>query len=148
MVDINTEVRTPGVTTGASTRATPARACATAPTKTELTADAALIWQSMLDVAGAQLEIWGLKIGKASTLACLGMTAMAALLGLGVYGFILLDRAFGIGLANTDMPAWFSPLVRGALYFGLPLGLLALGWHTMVGYGTAEKDHATSAKED
>jgi hypothetical protein len=54
-----------------------------------------------------------------------------------VYGFVLLDRAFDFALQWPNFPHWFSPVVRGGIYFGIPMIGLAILLFITVGTSTA-----------
>jgi hypothetical protein len=86
----------------------------------------------------AQLTIWGMKAGRFAVMGVFGLVGLAAMSALAVYGFILLNALVDWALQQTGIP-WLSPLVRGALYFGVPMAILFMVWHTSVGYGSSDK---------
>ncbi|HYG76546.1 MAG TPA: phage holin family protein [Planctomycetota bacterium] len=114
--------------------------------RTEVSPHLADLWGNALEAASAQFSIWGMKAGRAVTAAAIGMMLGIAALALLVYGFVLLDSCIAYALENPERP-WLSPLIRGAVYFGLPALGLIMAWHKGVGYGTAEKEQA-QRKED
>jgi hypothetical protein len=90
---------------------------------------------SAKELADAQVGIWSMKATRMAVMAGFGVLGLILTVALVMYGFTLLDAALATALATLDMPLWFSPLVRGAVYFGLPLIAMLLCWHTMVGFG-------------
>jgi len=95
---------------------------------------------SLKDLAAAQLDIWKLQGARLAALAGFGILGLVLFSALLMYGFTLLDASFAIALAHTTLPDWASPLIRGGIYFGLPVIALLVCWHTMVGWGPADED--------
>ncbi|HYF49107.1 MAG TPA: hypothetical protein VEJ63_06865 [Planctomycetota bacterium] len=95
---------------------------------------------SVMEVASAQLEIWKLQGTRLAALAGFGVLGLILFSALLMYGFTLLDSSFALALARTDLPDWASPLIRGGIYFGVPMMILLACWHTMVGWGSASED--------
>jgi len=106
----------------------------TGPLGEEVTA----VWRNALEAADAQAGIVTLKTTRMVALAFFGLLGSLAMAALLVYGFALLDWCFARALSQPGMPDWLAPLVRGALYFGLPMIGLLVAWHKMVGYGKSE----------
>jgi hypothetical protein len=101
---------------------------------------------SARELGAAQWAIWSLKATRIAVAAGIGLVSMVLLVLLMAYGFTLLDAALDWQLSQLGIAPWFSPLVRGAVYFGVPLLGLVVAWHTLVGYGTAEKERREGAK--
>jgi len=83
--------------------------------------------------ADAQVNIWTMKVSRAIFVTALGIPMLGAFLALMVFGFVLLNQAFALSLETTDMPPWYSPLIRGAIYFGIPAIALAIVWWNSAG---------------
>jgi hypothetical protein len=98
-------------------------------------------WDHLRIATDAQINIWSMKVSRAVFMAILAVPALGVFLALMIYGFILLNQAFALALEAADMPPWYSPLVRGAIYFGVPAVGLAIVWWNSAG-GTAHK-HAS-----
>lgn len=96
--------------------------------------------QQLRIAADAQINIWTMKIGRTIFVAVLAIPMLGAFLALMVYGFVLLNQAFALALEVSDMPPWYSPLIRGAIYFGIPAIALAFIWWNTAG-GTPQARH-------
>ncbi len=131
---VETRVTAPGV----RSVATPATPPAGKPES--FSAAAGELVGSLREAADAQAAIWSLKGARLAALIGFGLVGAVLLLALTMYGFSLLDGVLDYALSTLDMPGWYSPLVRGAVYFGLPVIGMAICWHVMVGYGTPEED--------
>ena len=103
-------------------------------------------WSNMAMAADAQINIWSMKLVRMLVLAALGIPMLIAAVALIVYGFVLLDRAFDIALQWPDFPHWVSPVVRGGIYFGLPMIALAVVWFTTIGTSSSTP-RAEASKE-
>ncbi len=114
------------VTTGASSRIQHL--------KSEIAPRWGEFWDGAIDAVGAELAIVALKAGRIAALTFLGIAAAAAGAALGVYGFILLDHCLASALSPPNFPVWLSPLVRGALYFGVALTGIFAVWGTTVSH--------------
>lgn len=102
-----------------------------------VTDHAADAWSNMAVVVDSQINIWTMKLTRMLLLVALAIPLFTALIALMVYGFVLLNQAFAIYLEWPDYPHWFSPLVRGAIYFGIPFIGALVTWFTMIGLGTS-----------
>lgn len=80
--------------------------------------------ESASTAAEAQFALFRLAIVKIVMATVLAIPMLLALAALGVYGFILLDRAADVALSRPDMAAWISPAVRGGVYFLLMASVL------------------------
>ena len=139
MVEANTALRTASETSAA--RVAPGTPSATAATSPRTVSEGvSQVADSMKELAVAQLEIWKLQGTRLAALAGFGVLGLILFSALLMYGFTLLDASFATALANTNLPDWASPLIRGGIYFGLPVIALLVGWHTMVGWGPADED--------
>lgn len=77
------------------------------------------LFQHASAIAEAEFAILGLSVVKILVLAVLSIPITLALTALGIYGFVLLDRAADIALTRPEFSMWLSPVVRGGVYFGL-----------------------------
>lgn len=89
-------------------------------------------------ISGAQLSIWKMMVIRMAVAAVLGIPMLLGMFILLFYGFVLLDRAFGIALDLLNVAPWMSPLVRGGLYFLIPLMLFWTVWGKAVSCDTTE----------
>jgi hypothetical protein len=101
-------------------------------------------WSNMAVVADAQINIWTMKVVLALVLGALALPLLAACVALLVYGFILLDGAFAYAL-SVNLPPWASPLIRGGIYFGIPM--IALGFAVYSLVGTSDANDTAEAQE-
>jgi hypothetical protein len=93
-------------------------------------------WNHLRIAVDAQVNIWTMKLSRAIFVAALAIPALGAMLALMIYGFVLLNQAFALALETGDMPPWYSPLIRGVIYFGIPSFTMAVVWWNSAG-GTA-----------
>jgi hypothetical protein len=144
MVEANTAVS--GTRSGSAT--TGSAAPTGSATTRRITDGVGRVVDSSKELVEAQAGIWSMKTVRIAAMAGFGIVGLILTVALVMYGFTLLDAALAMGLARLDMPAWFSPLVRGALYFGVPVIAMLICWHTMVGFGDpAEVEEEVNGKE-
>jgi hypothetical protein len=103
-------------------------------------------WSGAMQAAEAQTAIWGMKAGRAAVMGVFGLAALGILTALMVCGFVLLDDAIDYALTRPDMP-WLSPVVRGGVYFLIPLIAFVTVWHMAVGWGSAENEETHSPRQ-
>jgi hypothetical protein len=137
MVELNTATRAPGAP---RLDAVPSISQRTIGQGVADVADAAK------EVAAAQMDIWSLKGQRLGAIIGFGIVGMVLTIALVIYGFGLLDRALALALAGTTLPNWASPLIRGALYFGVPVAGMVACWHSLVGWGSAEDTENNASK--
>lgn len=92
-------------------------------------------WETLSDLfvqsfafTEAQLSIWKIKLLQGFVMLILLLPLVVFATALLVYGFYLLDKSIDILLVSTQMATWFSPMVRGAVYFGIPGCILMRLW--------------------
>ncbi|HEY3322290.1 MAG TPA: hypothetical protein VGP72_17640 [Planctomycetota bacterium] len=115
----------------------------------ELGTAATNIYSGALEALNAQVSIALMKVTRAAVLAGVGLVGLLALAALAVYGFILLDAVIAYAIDLSGLP-WLSPLIRGFLYFGIPMITVFVVWHTQIGYGGADEPsqaHSSAEKE-
>jgi hypothetical protein len=86
----------------------------------------------------AQIAVWKYSLGQILVLVALSVPLTIAGFLLIIHGFLLLDSVLDYALARLDIAVWFSPLLRGLAYFGIP-ALAAL----IVGIGALPKTKKT-----
>jgi hypothetical protein len=133
----------PGIATDASHKSISSRITEA---KSELKPQLHDAWTGAVQVAEAQSAIWGMKAGRAAVMGVFGMAALGMLTALMICGFVLLDDALDYALTRPDMP-WFSPVIRGGVYFLIPLIAFLTVWHIGVGWGDAEKEETHSPRQ-
>lgn len=138
MAEATTSPRRVPVTTGTATPAA---------TGKTITQGLSSVTDSVFEMASAQCEIWSMKSMRLAALAAFGVVGGILMIALVMYGFTLLDASLALGLANTTLPAWASPLIRGGIYCGIPLIGMLVAWHAFVGWGNPEKDEAEAKRE-
>jgi hypothetical protein len=76
----------------------------------------------------AQLAVWKYSILQIVILIAISVPLSVCGFLLIIHGFLLLDSVLDIALSQLRIATWFSPLVRGAVYFGFPaLSALIVG---------------------
>lgn len=115
--------------------------------KRELAPRWAEFWEGAVEAAGAEMSIVAMKAARVAVTAVAGMAACVAVFALFIYGFVLLDRCLDYALSGPGWPAWFSPLLRGGVYFGIPLiGFLVL--RSELGGGKDDEEIRSEAQSE
>jgi len=83
--------------------------------------------------ADAQKNICLLKLQRVALICLLGVPLVLIVMGLGVYGFFLLDAAFAELLKLLAWPPWAPLLLRGAAYFFASAVFVAYAWSQWIG---------------
>ena len=133
----------PGITTAADHKSISSRI---SEARSELRPQLQDAWSGAMQVADAQMTIWGMKAGRAAVMGAFGLMALGILIALMISGFVLLDDALDYALTRPDMP-WLSPVVRGGVYFLIPLIAFLVVWHMAVGWGRAEEEETHSPRQ-
>jgi hypothetical protein len=115
----------PPVSAGAADAAEPAVPGAPTPETWSLLGDAVQQGRVALE---AQLAVWKYSLFQIVVLIALAVPMSIAGFLLIIHGFLLLDSVLDYALAKLEIAVWFSPLIRGLAYFGVPaLGAVIVG---------------------
>jgi hypothetical protein len=95
--------------------------------------------KNAFEAADAQIAIWSIKTMRAVVLTSFCIAGIVLTTMIALYALFLLDQSFAYALNASQMPFWFSPLVRGVVYLAISGGGLMFVFHRTVGFSSAKK---------